>query len=356
MDILLILLGALKFIGVVILAVIGILIVLACIILFVPVKYFINAEKYESVKGNVNIKWLFGIVNIDIIYLEDKAKIMIKILGANIENYRKKKKKRKSAERRENKSCEISAQEKTGERINAANQNLNMGSEEIKKGSFEDISAESKDTAIKIEKAVFPGSDDKGEENIKEFNAKNIKKPVVRRVKMSEFKFDNINNNFNLNSDFKTDKKVNDETGNISENHRMSEESNGDKNGLPDEGGKIDLKYFKDMPWEEKKAVAKVSVKFIKSVFKDIAPERTVVNAVIGTGDPCDTGNIVAAGAVLKGMFYETVNIKGDFSKKTAEGNINILGSITVGRLVGSALVYVLSKPIRKIIKIYLKG
>lgn len=68
-----------------------ILIVLICvlssilmIILFIPFKYFMNGKIDNSIGGNAEVRWIFGLVKVIVYKYEDKSQIKIIICGLNI--------------------------------------------------------------------------------------------------------------------------------------------------------------------------------------------------------------------------------------------------------------------------------
>ena len=77
-----ILLLVLKFIGIIIAAILGILVLLACIVLFVPVRYEIQGKSdgsLESIKGKIRVTWLLHLFSADVYYKEKCLKWRIRI-------------------------------------------------------------------------------------------------------------------------------------------------------------------------------------------------------------------------------------------------------------------------------------
>ncbi len=96
MKILYLLIATLKFLGVAILILVLLLLLLVIIVLTVPIKYKVYINKSEQTNVDATLKWLYSIINVDIIYNSNGETIRkIKIFGRAI-GPRKPKKVRKS--------------------------------------------------------------------------------------------------------------------------------------------------------------------------------------------------------------------------------------------------------------------
>lgn len=77
-----ILLLILKIIGIIIAAILGILVLFLCVILFVPVRYEIQGKcdgTVDSLKGKITVTWLLHLFRVDVLYKEKKTKWKIRI-------------------------------------------------------------------------------------------------------------------------------------------------------------------------------------------------------------------------------------------------------------------------------------
>lgn len=78
-----ILLLLLKIIGIILAVILGIVILLACIVFFVPVRYEALGKcggDLKSLKGRVCVTWLFRLIRLDVHYKEQKLRWRIRIL------------------------------------------------------------------------------------------------------------------------------------------------------------------------------------------------------------------------------------------------------------------------------------
>ena len=92
------LIAILKIIGIILLVILALLLAVICIVVFVPFVYRFQGEKYDKIKLETSIKWLFGILRIDVKISEDEPEIHIYVFGQRLGKKRKKRKKVKKTE------------------------------------------------------------------------------------------------------------------------------------------------------------------------------------------------------------------------------------------------------------------
>lgn len=316
----------LKIIGIIILAILALLIFVLALVLFVPVRYNILAEKYEEIKFSGNISWLFKFVNIKGKYENGDFNFSVKIFGKKLFGEEEKNTEEREEEKPEEEQKPIKAQEVVFEEEKQPSAEILKNIKETKEIK------EPQKAEFKSETAVKP--EEKKEESFEEFK-KSHTKAVVRRVKIKETENQQTAN-------VETEKKA--------EESSEKEEKN---NEIPE---KINKQYFIKMSFGEKKKILSCAMKFLKRIFKSVFPKYTSLEAVVGTGEPSLTGYVLALAGILKGTCFENINIQADFEKAFFEGKFTAKGKITVGYILYSALCFALAKPIRKIIVLYLKG
>ena len=106
----------------------------------------------------------------------------------------------------------------------------------------------------------------------------------------------------------------------------------------------------------EKKEVFFAGCTFIKGVLKEVFPEECALRAILGTGEPESTGQILAALAIGKGLFFRDWEVTGVFDEKRLDGTLRIAGRIRLIRLGWEALRLVMHRPVRKLIGELWKG
>lgn len=322
-------LTVLKVLGIIILILLAVLLLILMLVLFVPVRYSFAGEKYDAIRGSASVTWLFKVLNITAFFADGELKYKVKALGKVFAD---------------SETEEISVEVTTG------NDKTDAESEgsSVKEVTFDGENAEK----TEIDQAQIEAATEEAKRlaEEKEAEAKRLaeeerkrfeeykqsrKKAVVRRVKMK---------------DIALPEEAAESTAEGSE----TAETKADETA--DTVQKIDKDYFLKMPWEEKKSLAKYTFKLIKRILKGVLPKDFYLDAKVGTGDPSTTGYVLAAGGVVKGMAFKNVNITADFEKAFFEGGGTIKGKITIGYLLYSAICFALAKPVRKIIKLYLKG
>ena len=102
---------------------------------------------------------------------------------------------------------------------------------------------------------------------------------------------------------------------------------------------------------EDKKDIFKALGRLLKRLIKGILPGDIFVKATVGTGDPTTTGYVLALAGILTAKFGNDIQIRGDFTKATAEDvEVKVKGKIVLGKLVWAVLAFALTKPVRKAI------
>lgn len=344
MEVLLFLLGFLKIIGFILLILLALLLFIIFIVLVAPIKYELEGEKYTEIKGYAKISWLFGILRVKLL-LNSKMDMIVAvkvfwftIFDSGAEKRVKKQKKKKvkvqvakKPENTENKKKNHLKQEIKQQPGEKSEKNINV------------VNAEKKENINKIDESVTSVLENKTinhkKENASEkthsYSVKpneNLKKPAVRRIKMADIEEKEI--------DIKVENKT----------HEKKEKENTSKKE------ELNLEYFKKMPFDEKKKVFGIILKFVKRILKNILPRKSKIFVEFGTGDPALTGMLLGGASILKTIFGEGLQVKANFEKAMIECEMILKGSITLVVFLYAAIRFGLEKPIWKMIKIYWKG
>lgn len=124
----------LKIIGIVLLAIIGLVLALLLLVLFCPFFYQVRLVSKEQFEGAARVTWLFGLVRITVSYRE-KLNIILRVFGIPIYNRQKKKEKEKTEVNTYDDSEEVYKD------LSLTNQNIDsdsqQGNEENNKKEFE---------------------------------------------------------------------------------------------------------------------------------------------------------------------------------------------------------------------------
>lgn len=305
MKALLILLGILKWIGIVLLALLLLILLIVLVVMLSPIKYKLQGEKKAELCGSFGVSWLFGAVKADGTYTPaEQLKLKVKVLwftimGGEEKPKKEKKPKKKKAKKKEELKPDIQAAEKK-----------------------EEPKPEPKKEEAKAEPKPKP----------KQQRMEQKQPKTVRRVQLSEIE----------------EKPPTEDTEIV-----LLEEDDAFFTGEETEEKKEKIPPIVKEIWsiEDKKGIFKALSKLLKRLIKGILPGDLFIKATIGTGDPTTTGYVLAAAGVLTAKFGNDIQIKGDFTKATAEDiEVRVKGKIVLGKLVWAVLAFALTKPVRKAI------
>lgn len=301
----LILLGILKGIGVVLLALLLLILLIVLVVMLSPIRYKLQGEKKAELCGSFGVSWLFGAVKVDGGYtpaeqLKLKAKVLwFTLIGGEEKPKKEKKPKKKKAKKKEELKPDLQAAEKA-----------EPPKEEPKK---EEPKAEPKP-------------------KVKQQRMEQKQPKTVRRVKLSEIE----------------EKPPTEDTEIV-----LLEEDEEFFTGEEKEEKKEKIPPIVKELWsiEDKKGIFKALGKLLKRLMKGILPGDLFVKATVGTGDPATTGYVLALAGILTAKFGNDIQIRGDFTKATAEDiEVRVKGKIVLGKLVWAVLAFALTKPVRKAI------
>ncbi|MBR4113844.1 MAG: hypothetical protein IKK54_04240 [Anaerotignum sp.] len=296
-----ILLGILKWLGIILLALLILILLIVLVVMLSPIRYRLQGEKKEELCGTFGVSWLFGAVKVDGGYTPaEQLKLKVKVLwftlmGGEEKPKKEKKPKKKKAPKKEELKPNIQAAEKKEE----------------------------------------PKAEPKKEEakpKVKQQRMEQKQPKTVRRVKLSEIE----------------EKPPTEDTEIVlldeDETFFTGEET-------AEKKGKIPPVVKEIWSIEDKKGIFRALGKLLKRLMKGILPGDIFVKATVGTGDPTTTGYVLALAGMLTAKFGNDIQIKGDFTKATAEDvEVAVKGRIVLGKLVWAVLAFVLTKPVRKAI------
>ena len=309
MKALLILLGILKWLGIILLALLILILLIVFVVMLSPIHYRLAGEKKEELSGTFGVSWLFGAVKVDGGYTPaEQLKLKVKVLWFTLMGGEEKPKKEKKPKKAKKKKA--------------------TQKEELKP----DLQAAEKAKPKPEPKKEEPKAEKTEKPKVKQQRMEQKQPKTVRRVKLSEIQ----------------EKPPTEDTEIVlleeDEDFFTGEESEEKKKKIPP--------IVKEI-WsiEDKKGIFKALGKLLKRLIKGILPGDIFVKATVGTGDPTTTGYVLALAGILTAKFGNDIQIKGDFTKATAEDvEVRVKGKIVLGRLVWAALAFALTKPVRKAI------
>lgn len=350
-----ILLLILKIIGIILAVILGILVLLACIVVFVPVRYELKGKgsgPFSTLKVKGKVTWLFSLVRADIYYKENKLKWRLRIAWKKIPGGK-------------GYGAEVTTQDELSEDVGTRNKKT-KGEEDEER--YEEAWKKNYDDEESAEAAWDEAEEGREAQEIRKSGSWEGKeaeedKKNYEKTGFCSFKDEEGQETFleELGEDEEIYKEIF-ETGEEEDTcskegdckeHRSYEEQDGE------DGGRIKgiiskikgiyrrIKYtFQSICAKIKELLEKKDklVGFIrdeahvgafgkakKEVFKilrKLKPKKFLLEARFGFDDPSWTGRTLAAAALLYPFFREAVVLRPDFTKKVLEGKLYAKGHI----------------------------
>lgn len=311
----------LKIIGIILLVVLGLFLLLLALILFVPVRYHVNGEKYEKILGQADVTWLFHLIHAHVEFKDKKLSYFVRVAWKRI----------------------------------------------LKSDSEED----SKEEFIEEPNIKEPA---KEEFNKKELNKEQLKKEQPKEEKTEISDFDYFQEEKRNAQPVKEDKVLKE-----SEFTKEKEPAAKPKITLKERIGRIKKKtedFFTDAAKRKEKIEKqidklkkKVSIyyrfltnevteKTLRHIKKEIIflirhflPRKVVGDIYLGFDDPATTGQVIGYIAALNAVLHQPLLIRFNFEEKVLEGSLNIKGHIRAVHVLKSGISLILDRNLWKTIK-----
>ena len=301
----------LKIIGIILLSIISLLLIIIALILFVPFRYRIIANKFEDSDFYAEIKltWLLHFINILIKYTDDLY-YRVRVILIPIKKSDNLKKHKNNSKKNEPYSDDTKSVDE-GENISDESANEDISDNEISKDKEEIVSTSDLD-----------GNDD---DNINfDENKGIIYKIRFVLTKFFEFLF------------------------NIKE--KLNEAYNTVVNIVKD----IDY-YINALKDERNKKVISLCLSQASSIINNIKPKVFNGNLTIGIDDPYTMGQILSIYGILFPIIHDKITINPVYDKEVIEGDLYIKGRISVFVLIRAAIKIYFNRDYKRMIKIIKK-
>jgi len=310
MSIISVLLLVLKYIGIILATLLGILILILLLLLFIPFRYFVylSADGNFAIDVDVKIRWIFNWIYYCFVMKKSKKETKIfRVFSKKIINEQRRVKKESMQKDK------IKKQGKTSGAI----ENIQLESKEEKKDDR--IKNEEIETKYKIK-----------EKSINDFSKENdVSKKVVKSHKNS-LESEDVNKYNDIDEIVETD---------------VIEEA---------EDAGFSLRNLLDYP--NKKEIIMYTYQFLKKIFIHIRPRTFSSYLEFGLDDPSHTGYLLGAIGIISPFLGNSVHIKANFNEKILQGELEARGSFQIGIIIIYLANYLLKKPIREIVKNYLSS
>lgn len=310
-------------------------------VLFVPIRYSINAEQQGKFQCQIRVNWLLRCISCFGEYTEERFIYRLKILGITVKSNLSEKVKKKSGNKKHIKKARKNKENSDkNTRKNALDEKTKK--ERISKENKVDKIEESERTnQIKSEKTIVA-------ENVKNTH-NNVKENVIERAIDKEQDETEIKLTF-----FEKIKVI------FSEKYReFLKKIQGIKKKIKNMIISIKSSISKiKLIWtflteEENKAGFKTCMEAVKKTVRHMKPKVLKGYLKFGTEDPCKTGQILGIIAMFYGKYGRFFEIVPDFEKAVLEYTIYAKGRIrifTVGKI---ALQLWFNKKFKKLIENY---
>ena len=302
------LLSILKILGIILLVLFGIVLLVVFLVLFVPLRYTLEAERQEGSGEAFSIKakatWLLHLLNVHAGYPKTpylRARILWFTVFSTDKKSDEKKKKKESKELSPKASPKV-MENQTDEKAFAA----------------------------KVAEKKLP---EKEKDNVKEedFHAKEMPESESEEDSPTVLKFLKRILSIIQNIQY-TFEKICDKIKHIVKNIRYY------------------LAIIKGDAFKRAFGICKGQV---WELLYSIRPRKIRGSILVGTGDPASTGQVFAIYGILYPILGNQIAITPDFERQVLAGELFAKGKVTVFRLVKTALIIYFNKDLRRIIKMF---
>ncbi|GMQ60385.1 hypothetical protein AN1V17_47850 [Vallitalea sediminicola] len=319
-----ILLGILKIFLYIILFIILFVVLCILTVLFVPIRYSAQGEKYDTIKLDVKVNWLLHIVSFKY-HMDDETNMSLKIFGKDIMAEKKHKKVKKANNKKHKKK-----HKKKQKGIKSDNRSKDIDDPNgINKEAQAKMDNEKIQYNIGIEKEndqIVEGKEETQEDKHKMEKFKNKVEESNKKNKSSKI------------AEHKNKKKKKKEKKDKAKKRNWKQIYSTIKDFIKNE--------------ENRDVLKKIKVKVLKMI-KHILPKKFQSKLLIGTGDPASTGYLVGAASVLYTITGNKLKVIPDFNEKIFQGCFYGKGKIYLIVLLKNTISIVLDKRVRKIYKVY---
>ncbi|MBQ8598325.1 MAG: DUF2953 domain-containing protein [Lachnospiraceae bacterium] len=304
-----ILLTILKILGIILLVLLGIVLTVLILVLFVPVRYRLDAhrdlQEEAPVVASVKATWLLHLLSVFFSY-PDAAYVHVKALGITVyrsDQERKPKKPKESG----------TAQEETDNQATEAPEQQTEQSE----ADWDAVETESATESgpEEVEPQEEAEESEETEEPEEEPTIKKFFQKLWEKLKNIEY----------------TIRQICDKIKHIVKNIRY---------------------YLKVIQSTTFKNAFSLCSGQLFSLLKSIRPRKVKGSITIGTGDPASTGQVLGIYGMLYPLLGNNISITPDFDRQIVEGELLVKGRITVFKALKMALVIFFNKDVRRLIKL----
>ena len=304
------------------------------LVLCVPVRYKIIVEKKDELQVKLQFSWLLHMFCFKFQYIEKKMLYRLKFLFFSIIDSNKPKKRKK-------KTKKIKKQTKKNKKLNADKNAKEKDNSEIKEKSESKDKFETEEESDAKDKSEIEESsciEDQSEIN-KESNNKDYSSREAQCTKEDESSSGELKSSISFFKRMKNKiQQIITKIRHIYQKVKQFIDSIPKKiehikellNNISSVKSKVKA-FIND---ETNRLVIGSIFKQIKGLFHHVRPRKLKADVVVGTGDPCSTGQLLGVLSIINCIYDRTIHITPDFQEKRYEGIIIASGRIRLGKAV----------------------
>lgn len=327
-----VILTILKIIGILLLAVLGLLLTVLLLVLFVPIRYRAEGGYREDIAVTARVTWLCHLLSVRAAFAEKAFSYQVKVCGIRLLP-----KQEKAAGQAGEKAVETAAQA-GAEAVEVGAEAAQVGAEVAQAGA-EAVEAGTEAAQVGAE-AVEAGAE--AAQAMAEAGTK-----ATQAVKET------------VTGAGETD--TGETQAGESEKPGFSEKLRAFVEGLLEKlraacarikDIRAQIAWYKELlTREDTKRSIRLAWRQLVKILRHIRPRKLHAAFIIGTGDPASTGQVLAVHGMLYPLLGEHVSLVPDFEEKHIEGEFQLKGHITICMLLICALRVILNKEIRQLIQ-----
>lgn len=302
-----IILGILKFIGLLLLGILGLAVFLLLLVLFVPVRYRARGSYYGAIKGNAGVSWLLHILSCQVVY-DGEADVCIRVFGIR-----------------------LGGRKRTGE----------SETEEPKRNVREDLKREK----IRKEKDAPQTEAPKKKPEAGSGQSGEAQKMGEHRETGNRQK-DEIHGKAGAEQDTGKHRKFS--LGNPLEKIRVTFQRICDKLETINEKKEQILDFINQ---EDNRNTFRLLKRQVYRLLKHILPGKVKGRVKFGFDDPYTTGQILTWVSPFYGLYAKKLQLIPSFDEKVLEGELNLKGRIRLGTVTAIAVRMLFDKNFRTLLK-----
>lgn len=337
----------LKIIGAILGGLLGLVLFLLCLLLFVPIRYNIHGIAKEDVEVKTSVHWLLHLVHLSVLYQEKKVKFCLRIFGIPVkQNIEKKKKPKKKCGKQKRKAVSKKEERQKKKKVEDAEQKkrleISIEKEETKKAEQK----MEKGTATKAESTQETETFEKIETKTKQNQSKYV---LTKQETMETVSAVDSNR---VGSKKKTK---------FHPIQKMKEFWKKMKNAVSTIRKKwVDIKQkIKSIMTKKDKILTFLKDEGTKNTFQKgksallgliryMGPKNLKGYIRFGTGDPCQTGQVLGVISIAYAYFVPKFKVYPDFEEKIFQADLKAHGRMRLIRFVRVGFQLFFDKEVKK--------